>query len=503
MYRGKFDQQYRNAEGTPELQEAVRERKVAREEAAAAAAENAPRRKGPRIGGVIFYTLYFLFVGAFVLGLNFASKWLDSYLTDYQAAQPTTRCEEVFQQLFADPDWAALYVTAGIADTEYEGAEAFAAYMEAKVGDSQLSYMETSAGLSGDKKYFITMGDERIGYFTLTSPTETERGIPNWQLGTVELYYQCRESVTVQKLDGYTVYINGVPLDDSHTISSIYTVAESYLPVDVNGLRLETQYAEGFLVEPEVTVLNENGENVPVTYDAEQDIYIVEIPENDTNTISAEDEETVIHAAETFALFMIEKASKADLLVYFDSESNVYTAISRMDMWMQNSASHEMTGQTVTDYYRYSDTLFSARVSLTLSVTRTNGTVKDYQVDTTLFFELQEGTWKCIEMTNVDVQEQICEVRITFVCDGTELSSKFYPNDTRQISAPVVSAPEGQVFAGWYETIVDAEGNTTYKLVFTPDENGLVTIPEGTTLNPMTLVALFEDAAAQTDTEGA
>ena len=36
-------------------------------------------------------------------------------------------------------------------------------------------------------------------------------------------------------------------------------------------------------------------------------------------------------------------------------------------------------------------------------------------------------------------------------------------------------------------------------LVFGPDENGVVTIPTGTTLEPMVLYPLFENAGAETE----
>lgn len=492
MYQGKFDAKHRNGENTSELRESLR-----KHSAEAPAVEEAPRKKGPRIGGIIFYTLYFLFIAAFCFGIFYVSNWLEGWLTDYQAAQPTTKCEQAFQQLFANPDWAALYTTAGIQDTDYEGQEEFVTYMENKVGTNALGYMETSAGLSGDKKYFITMGDERIGYFTLVAHEESASGIPDWQLGTVELFYARNEGITVQKMAGHTAYVNGIPLDDSHTIATTHTVAESYLPVDVKGLRLEVQAIDGFLLEPEVTVLDENGQPVAVTYDAENDIYIAEIPVTTANTISPEEEALVIDAAETFALYMIEEATQGELLQYFDRESNVFKSIYGMEMWMQGSNNQELKDQTVTEYYRYSDDLFSAHVTLTLSVTRRNGTVKDYYVDTTLFFERQERGWMCIEMTNVDIQEQITEVRITFIHEDNVVHSAFYVSDLSQLTIPVVSAPEGKVFAGWYQQNVDAEGNITWSLIFSPDSNGLVNIPAGNELEPMTLYALFEDAPTE------
>ena len=102
-------------------------------------------------------------------------------------------------------------------------------------------------------------------------------------------------------------------------------------------------------------------------------------------------------------------------------------------------------------------------------------------------------------MTNVDVQQPVGEVRLTFKNGDTVLSSELYPTDSTELVTPMISAPEGKVFSGWYKEDVDANGVKTLTLVFGPGENGQVTVAEGYTLEPMTLFALFEDA--QTETE--
>lgn len=527
MYQGKFDAKRRGQSSVPapqprreapakkeltEEQDLPLEQEVSRDipreqplqepaepKKAKKAKKTKKAKRGPTVGTVIFYTLYLMLILGFCGALYYAYGLLNDWLVDFQAAQPTTKCEEVFQDLFADPDWAALYAQAGIEDTTYEGSEAFVTYMENKVGESELTYMETSAGLSGNKKYYVKLGEENIGYFLLEGEEQTETGIPHWELSGVTLFYTRSEGITVQKMAGHTVYVNGVPLDDSFTVRSIYTVAEEYLPDDLIGLRMETQQLSGLLVEPQVTVLDENGQSLEVTYDAENDVYSAIVTDNSGTTISAEEEKVVIKAGETYALYMIEKASADSLLRYYDKDSNVYQAITKMRMWMQNCNGYEFANQSVTDYYRYSDTLFSANVYMDLNVTRTNNTVKTYTVDTTLFFEYKNGSWKCIEMTNVDVLKQVSEVRITFMNEDVELSSLFYETNIRQLSAPVISAPEGKVFAGWYRETIDESGNKTYDLVFTPDANGIVSIPDGYELEPLTLFALFEDAEAVTE----
>ena len=459
------------------------------------------RRKGPRLGGVIFYTLYFMFILVFFVATFFGLQWLQGWLTDYQAAQPTTKSQEIFDQLFSHPDWSALYDAAGIEDTPYEGKDQFVAYMENKVGDSALTFKETSAGLSGDKKYLVFLGDEKIASFTLSGQTAAITDIPDWELGGVELLFDRNETFYIQNMDGHTVYVNDVLLDDSHVIQIATTVAaEKYLPIGVTGVSMCTQQVSDLLVAPVVTVFDESGNPMEVSYDEESHTYT---ERTKANTIPDEEKEAAVNTAKTYCLFMIKQADRSDIAKYFDTSSDIYSVITNLgDLWVQNNNGYRFTKEEVSDYARYSDDLFSARVALTLNVTRTDGTTKDYDYDQTLFFRKQDtGKWLAYEATNVDVNAPVGKVRLTFMNGDTVLSSDFVKTDATELDTPLVSVPEGKVFIGWYR-IDKYENGTTYTMVFDPDENGHVTIPNGTTLEPMTLYALFETPSGTDATEG-
>ena len=457
-------------------------------------------RKGPRLGGVIFYTLYFMFILVFFVATFFGLQWLQGWLADYQAAQPTTKSQEVFDQLFSHPDWGALYDAAGIEDTPYEGKDQFVAYMENKVGDSQLTFKETSAGLSGDKKYFVLLGDEKIASFTLSGQTAAITDIPYWELGGVELFFDRSETFYIQNVDGHTVEVNGVPLDDSHVIQIATTAAAERLPIGVTGTSTCTQEISDLMAVPTVTIFDKSGKSMEVSYDAETHTFT---EQTEANTISDSEREAALNAAKTNCLFMIEKASKADIAKYFDTSSDVYSVIVNLgNLWVQDNNGYRFTKEEVSDYARYSDDLFSAHVVLNLNVTRKDGTTKDFGYDQTLFFRKQDtGKWLVYDATNADVNAPVGKVRLTFMNGDTVLSSEFVKTDATELDTPLVSAPEGKVFIGWYR-IDKYDNGTTYTMVFDPDENGHVTIPNGTTLEPMTLYALFETPSGTDATEG-
>lgn len=457
-------------------------------------------RKGPRLGGVIFYTLYFMFILVFFVATFFGLQWLQGWLADYQAAQPTTKSQEVFDQLFSHPDWGALYDAAGIEDTPYEGKEQFVSYMENKVGDATLTFKETSAGLSGDKKYFVLLGDEKIASFTLSGQTAAITDIPDWELGGVELFFDRSETFYIQNVDGHTVEVNGVPLDDSHVIQIATTAAAERLPIGVTGTSTCTQEISDLMAVPTVTIFDKSGKSMEVSYDAETHTFT---EQTEANTISDSEREAALNAAKTNCLFMIEKASKADIAKYFDTSSDVYSVIVNLgNLWVQDNNGYRFTKEEVSDYARYSDDLFSAHVVLNLNVTRKDGTTKDFGYDQTLFFRKQDtGKWLVYDATNADVNAPVGKVRLTFMNGDTVLSSEFVKTDATELDTPLVSAPEGKVFIGWYR-IDKYDNGTTYTMAFDPDENGHVAIPNGTTLEPMTLYALFETPSGTDATEG-
>ena len=277
------------------------------------------KKKANRTITIIFYTFYFVLVAALLAGLWFLHSWLSDYLTTYEASQPTTRCQEIFEANFADPDWAQLYRMSGIPGTAYEGSDAFAAYMTAKAGNQELTYVETSAGLSGGHKYLLKLGTETIGYFTLVDQAPKGSDIADWQLGQVGLNYSYGQSVSIQTNGDITVYVNGVALTDDHVIQIGTTLAEEYLPAGVKGPRIYTQYLDGLMVEPRITATDAEGNAVDVVYDEAQDLYIVRTEEN---TISDELYERVLATAKTYSLRMIEKASAQELGKYFDTKSS-------------------------------------------------------------------------------------------------------------------------------------------------------------------------------------
>ncbi len=470
----------------------------------AAAKPKKKKKKGPRIGGVIFYTLYFLFILVFFVATYFGLQWLHGWLTDYQLAQPDVKAQQVFQEVFTDPDWGALYDSAGAQDSAYEGKEEYVAYMEKKVGDQKLTYLQTSAGMSTDKKYIVSLGSEKVATFTLMDKNkvgdvsldnlENITDIPDWQLGAVEVFFEREEVYYIVKLDGHTAYVNDVALTDDFTVQIATTRAEGYLPEGTTGASMCTQQISGLMELPTVKVTDKDGKEMTVTYDEATHTFT---ERTESNTMSQEQEKAALEAAKTYCLWMIEEVNdRGTIAKYFDASSKTYSDIVSIqyERWMQGHNGYEFTEASVTKFAGYGEDLFSVRVKLTMNVVRTNGTSRDYGFENSMFFKKTDsGKWLCFAMPNEDVSQPVGKVRLTFMQGDIELTTGFVDTDAREVVTPKVPVPEGQVFSGWITISENEEGSTVYNLEFLPDDTGIVAIPEGTALKPMTLYAWFQN----------
>lgn len=471
--------------------------------------ETKKKKSGPRLGGVIFYTLYFLFILIFFLATFIGLTWLHGWLADFEMAQPGGKAEQVFTQLFTNPDWGALYESAGAKDSAYEGKEAYVTYMENKVGDSQLNYLETSAGLDKyTKKYLVRLGNEKVASFSLVDKNQVDSAsldnldsigdIPDWQLGSVEVFFNREGTYYIEKLDGHTALVNDVALTDDMTIQVATTLAEEYLPAGTTGASMCTQQIDGLMSLPVVTIFDKSGKQMEVTYDEATRTFTERL---ESNTMSEDEKNIALEAAKVYCKWMIKEVTdRGTIAKYYDPSSETYNNIVKTtELWMQSHNGYTYSNESVTNYARYGEDIFSVSVSLSLDVTRTDGTVKNYPYSQSLFFRKSDtGKWLCFAATNKDVSVPVGRVRLTFMNGANEVHSQFYSTDSKEIITPVVPTPDGKVFTGWVTVEKDDSGTTVYNLQFQPDAEGKVSLPEGTTLKPMKLYALFQNPGEQT-----
>ena len=345
----------------------------------------------------------------------------------------------------------------------------------------------------------MKLDSTKIAEFTLKDNAPEGEEIPDWVLDEVFVYYTRQESLTIFTIPGHTVYINGIAIDtETYTVSTTSTVVEEYLPDELHGYRDMTLYFDGLLLQPEVTILDENDQPVEVIRVENTNHYAEVLPEE--LEISEEFKTLVINAAKTYGGYMINRpdATKTALSKYFDKNGKAYQDIILYEKWtMQKYDDFKFVNPDVTHFYQYADDFFSARISMELDVyfkSMFTGevTIKPYYIDTTFFFRLQtDGTWKVESMTNVDVSESKTLVKLVYMQGNNVVYTEWVDAAASQITLPEITVPSGKTFLGWFSKTVTGK-DTTYTLVFQGSENGIVILPENNTLTYMVLYAQFQ-----------
>ncbi len=343
------------------------------------------RRKKIFRGALRFYTLLLGGILCVLILLWCLMNPLKTLLTQYETAQPQYVAAEIYDALFVKPDWALLYDMAGVQATEFEGRSEYVAYMNAKVGNRKLDYVQIP-GSDDEQRYSVRLQGEEIATFSMLRVDDGVSTFDRWTFGQVEVFFTREESVTVTLMPGYTVYINGVPLDDSYTTLRVDTLAEDYLPEGIHGYRYQQQTISGLLVQPEVIVLDQYNNPVELTQDPETGIYTTPIAGTVPETWG--EKELILTTVQAQALFSIQAINVTQLREYFAPSSQAYQAVTSAELLSSKWKSYafDESATVIKDFYRYNDRLFSVWAQVTLNVTDKKGNVTAHTFGGTFFF---------------------------------------------------------------------------------------------------------------------
>ncbi len=404
-----------------------------------------------------------------------------------KAASAEQKSVEVFSLLFGNPDWNLLHTMAGIQDTPFEGQESFARYMTGVLGSGRLYYMETAPDFAGQCKYQIVCGERVIGTFSMVN----DNGI--WKLGSVNLVTPRTHSVVITKDPDSVAYVNGVRLDESYRIRYTETLAEDSLPQGCHGYRMEQMMVSDLLTEPQITVVDASGAPVDMIFDEQTQSYVPLRPVSQPE-ISEPNMQLALNAAQACAAFAIRGNTTADLRQFFDPDSAAYQAVCDTPALLEgcDHYSFDESATRVTNYREYGTEAFSVTITLKLDAAQANGDAQSF--DFTWHFLLTRnyaGAFMISEISEQSFHTTRQQVRLTAILDGEVLETKMLSSDTAVIKMPRVTTPDGMEFAGWAERIVHEDGTQTMAILFAPNAGGMVFLPNGTELEPMTLHAVF------------
>lgn len=376
------------------------------------------RRKKKSIFRSTFYRIYFAAVILCILGIVFGVRYLDGILADFESAQPVHTARDA-ARMFENADFETIYsLDSSVATMEGIDKAYYIESMQEIAAGRTVSWTEAYSPSEDEKVYRVFLDDDKFAEFSLVpSGKKTQHGNRLWKLDGVTTYVTIAEpepeptpeptpeapaaemiTCTITVPSSFKVVVDGKAMDANNVVTAdIPTASAGLLP---KGVPSPTLIRYAFMSEtgaPVIEVTDESGAVQPVNQDSETD-WSTPLPQNPE--LKEEFEAAVVKVAQRISSYSAKDASEGSVLQYCAKNSPARNSIKNFDnTWGTPHNGAKFENVVSSDYYMYSDSCFSCKVSFDYVARFSKSTIKTYPTTYTLYFIKEGGTGKLYNFT--------------------------------------------------------------------------------------------------------
>ncbi len=330
-----------------------------------------------------FYIVYFSLLILFSASLIIFLAWLNGAVSRYNESLPETVSERFYSDTFKTKDIGKIseYVTDLTNDFETD------ADLVEKISEifaEEMSYTSVSSGDDGVEKYIVKSGAVKTAEFSLEKDSDG-----NWAVKNVKIYLPDKYEYKVKILSSSRLYINGIEVGEEYASNYEDYELKEYLPDTVASPQWITYEIGDFLFEPEIKVIDRNGNLSELSQETE-------LLKEQINYDAVEEEvaSRIVEGAKQYAKCMQNDAAKSSVYPYFEKGTNLYSRIQYAEtafVWDHNG--YDFEDVEVSEFFRYDENTVSMRVSFT-HILKKYGS-EDYRnyTDITYFARLIDGEY--------------------------------------------------------------------------------------------------------------
>lgn len=342
-----------------------------------------------------FYRIYFGLLALCAVALAIGLSVLSGVMREYEETRPVHAAEEVLD-VFNRHSWQEIYaLDASAKKLKQETADQYAQYMEGLTSGQSFTLKSVLSIVEDEQKYSVMLGDKKFAELTLEHSGEvTKHNFAHWQIKALETQAMASSEYTITVPADSTVQVNGLTLTQEDIIESgIATEAAGNLPDGVNEPTMVKYGVYMSFGAPEnIVVTDKNGNPQEVNQDDERSWSCTLA--YDDETIKAKVEESVVKWGRRIAAYTFGDYSKSDLSNACINPSPARTYIRNMEnQWAAKHDGYDFQNMQTYDYYVYSDSCFSCKISFDYIVHYTKQD-KTYPTNYTLYFAKDGGTFK-------------------------------------------------------------------------------------------------------------
>lgn len=317
---------------------------------------------------ISFYYLFIfvLVVSVIILVESVGKPYLNNYLKDYEDSQYKHVAQSFLEDNFNAGGAEALAKLFSSQISELESQETIRVFFEEIIQGTSFSNQSISQGLNEDIKYIIKNSDNlKIATLTVAPTGEySHHGFELYEPSDVELNVNLLKSFSIEIPIGYHLKANGFSVDEKYCLNDkIYTDTQNFMPGGMDGIVYTTYQLNKMCAEPNFEVTSPDGIVTKIEL-LENGVYRADIVFNDK--LAAEFSDYVIEATKAYACYLQKDAYFSSVSKYLDPSSSLYKMISSSPNWMViDHTSYAFEDVTASEFYSYSDDVFSCRVTLT------------------------------------------------------------------------------------------------------------------------------------------
>lgn len=347
-----------------------------------------------------FYRIYFGLLAVCAIALTIGLVVLTGVLREYEQTRPV-HTAEAYLDMLNRRDWAQVHAIDDAArKLKYETADQYARYMDELTAGKEFSLKSILSIDENEQKYNLMLDGQKFAELTLMhSGAVTKHNFAEWQLKNLEIVAARANEYTVTAPADSVVTVNGKALGAEDILETgLPTEAAENLPDGVEAPTLTKYGVYMFFSAPEdVRATDRNGNEQEVTRDGEHS-WSCDLTYDDAN-IKEYVEGNVVTWGRRLAAYTTGDYDKIDLSNACINPSPARSFIRNMEnQWATAHNGYDFQNIETYDYYVYSDSCFSCKISFDYIVHYSKQD-QSYPTLYTLYFYRDGGTFKLYNFT--------------------------------------------------------------------------------------------------------
>lgn len=349
-----------------------------------------------------FRTFLIIWLGLLSIAIAFALGYfydfLDSYEIAYQTSLPYHTMDSVMQS-FYDMDMDTVYKmqTDLPVITEFETEESVKLYMADLLEGKALSYEQTSSYTDDFPEYQILADGYVIATVALrkSQTDHLDYDFPVWYVSSFTFYTQPLEYFHIEVPENYTVYVNGVELNQDYYVSSSSPAENMYVEPYQTLPDTKTYQGEGLYITPTVTAVNSFGTEYVVLPEESTGSYIIPYPDDcpDSDDLKA----YAVEAVTMYANYVSNDTTDNALDPYFPSDSTLLPLIkaNTSRLYYASHQTPEIQNVEIREFIAYNEDAYYCEVYLEQNMKLSSQ--RDPEIvptDGHFYFVRIDGEWK-------------------------------------------------------------------------------------------------------------